>query len=692
MKKALFISSLILATFIAQAQINIDSLWGVWNDKEAPDTTRAQAIYKITREGYLFSKPDSAYFFAQKLYDFALERGLRKEMVNALSTQGISYYVRGDFTNAMEYYLRSLALSKELSDKKGMSKILNNIGVIYSNQGDYPKALEYYQRSLIIKEELSDKKGMAGALNNIGLIYMNHGNYPKALDCYQRSLQIMEEVSDQRGIAQTLNNIGIIYMRQEVYPQALDWFYRSLAICEEITDKKGMAGILSNIGMIYMNSADYPKALEYYQQSLKIKEEISDKMGVSSTYNNIGEIYLYLGNFTKAMNFFQRGLKIKEEISDKRGLAISLTNIGRVNNNLGNYAAAIAWCKKGLSASEEIRILEGQKGACQCLYEGYKAIGNNNKALVYLERISMLDDSLQTEETTIKLQQMEFARQILADSLANEQEKVRRELIYTQALHKQNNQRNIFIFSGLGIIILFIFVLYFYRYKSRKDKIISRQKISQLEEEKKLLAVRSLVEGQKEERKRIATELHDGLGVLLSVTKMKFSSLKEENPKNRELIDQATQFLEQATGDVRKISHNLMPGLLTKLGLYEALEDLFDKLSETEGVQAVCEIRGEQKRLPENKEYMIYRIIQEMINNTIKHADARYLELHIDINPETLGIRFSDDGKGFNREEHDHQSSIGLESIWSRVNFLDGTIVLESAPGKGTRYTLQIPV
>ncbi|MFC2101656.1 tetratricopeptide repeat protein [Bacteroidota bacterium] len=692
MKKTLAFFSFILVCSIAQAQSNVDSLWGVWQDSSAPDSSRAQAIYTITRQQYLFSQPDSAFYYAQILFDFAREKGLKKEMANALSTQGISYYVRSDYTNAMEYYLRSLQLCEEISDKKGGAKILNNIGVIYSRQGDYPKALDYYQRSFQIKTELSDKKGMAGALNNIGLIYMNHGNYPKALDYYQRSLQIMEEVSDQRGVAQTLNNIGLIYMRQKKYPEALDGFQRSLAICEGISDKRGMAGILSNIGLIYVNSSDYTKALDCYQQCLQIMEEIDDKMGIASMYSNIGEVYMYKGEYAEAMNYYQQDLRIKKEISDKRGLAIAMTNIGRINNKQGNHSQAITWCLKGLSEAEEIQLIDGQKTACECLYEAYKALGVDRKALEYHERISLLDDSLQAEETTIKLQQMEFARQVLADSLEYEQEKIKRELDYTQSLHTKNKQRNIFIFSVLGIVILFISTLLFLRYKSRKDKIIAAQKISRLEEDKKLLSVRFLVEGQKEERKRIATELHDGLGVLLSVTKMQFSALKDENPKNKETIRKATQFLEQASGDVRKISHNLMPGLLTKLGLYEALEDLFEKLSETKGIEAECNIQGQKQRLTENTEYMVYRIIQEMVHNTLKHADAKHIGLNIDIRKEELVIRFSDDGKGFNLEEQEHHPSIGLQSIWSRVNFLDGTIINETEPGKGTHYTLHIPI
>jgi len=453
MKKATFFLFLLLVSFIIQAQPNLDSLWGVWNDETAPDSKRAQAMNDIAQNGYLYSQPDSAYYFAQLSYDFASIMGLKKEMAAALSTQAGSYYVRGDFNKAIEYYHLCLAIYEEIEDKKGLSKVLNNIGVMYSNQGNFRKALEYHLRSLKIKEEIPDKSGMAGTMNNIGLIYMNQGDYPKALNYFQQSLKIKEEFSDKGGTAQTLNNIGLIYLRQGDTTKALECFHRCLNICEEIYHKRGLAGILSNIGLIYINQHNYPQALEYYEQSLKIQEEISDKKGMATTFNNIGEIYMNLGDYSRSMEYFQKCLKIYEEISEKRGLAGTLTNIGRLNNKQGDHAQALVWCNKGLQASEEINILEEQKNACQCLYDAYKAMGIGNKALEYHERIGMFEDSLQAEETSKKLHQLEFARQMLEDSLIREKEKLRVQIEHEAEVRKKNRTRNMFILAALFLLI-----------------------------------------------------------------------------------------------------------------------------------------------------------------------------------------------------------------------------------------------
>lgn len=453
MKKTFFYFIFLISSFSLHAQADLDSLWGVWNNEMVVDTSRAQALHNIAKFGYLYSQPDSAYYYAQILYDFASRKGLKKEMASALSIQGGSYYVRADFPKALEYYHQCISICEEINDKSGMAKTLNNIGVMYSNLGEFSKALEYHKRSLLIKEEISDKSGMAGAMNNIGLIYMNQGNYIRALDYFHQSLSIKEEFSDKRGIAQCLNNIGLIYMRQGDNSNALDYFNKCLNICDEISDYKGSAGSLSNIGLINYNLEEYSKALVYYTQSLKIREDISDRKGMASTYNNIGEVYFKKREFSIAMEYLQKSLTLHEEISDRRGLAGLLSNIGRIYNEQKDNTNAIYWCKKGLQMSEEINLLNEQKTACKCLYDAYKAIGDIERALSYHERISNLNDSLQAQETSKKLQQMEFARQILADSLLAEKEKLNVELAHAAEIRKKNRSRNIFIFSAILILI-----------------------------------------------------------------------------------------------------------------------------------------------------------------------------------------------------------------------------------------------
>lgn len=303
-------------------------------------------------------------------------------------------------------------------------------------RSNYPQALNYYQKSLKIQEESGDKDGIASSLNNIALIYDTQSNYPKALDYYERSLKIHEEVGDKDGIADALNNIGGIYFLQENYPKAMDYYERCLKIHEEIGDKKGTSSPLHNIGTIYRDQGNYPKALNYYGRSLKIDEEIEDKFGVASSLNNIGELY------------------IKQ----------------------GKYNEAITECQRSLNLTKEIGAIDLQRDACSCLYEAYKGLGKGNQALAYHEQMLVLNDSLQSDETAKKLQQMEFSKQVLADSLVQVEKNLEVERTHQTEVRKKDKNKNIAIGAGIFFLLLAGGFYVRYRYVKKSKAIIEKEK------------------------------------------------------------------------------------------------------------------------------------------------------------------------------------------------------------------------
>jgi adenylate cyclase len=399
---------------ISSAQQNLDSLYAVWQDETQSDSVRAHAYDDYIWDGFLFSNPDTAIVLVQALLTFGEQHKYPRANARAYSIMGTSNAIKSNYPKALDYYQRSLKIFQEIGNKKGSAGIINNIGNIYNYQGDYPKSLDYFQRSLKIFQELGNKSGSALAIGNIGNIYNAQGDNTRALDYFQRSLKIVEEFGDKNSSA--------------------------LAI--------------GNIGNIYSNQGDYPKALDYYQRSLKIWEKIGNKRNSALNIGNIGAIYQSQHNYPKALDYYQRSLNIYEEIGDKKGIALAISNIGAIYAEQGDYAIALEYCEKALSISEEIGTLGGEKRACQCLYDTYKAIGKGNEALVYMEKIQVINDSLNAEETTKKLQQMEFAKQVFADSIASaEKERLVEEAHQEEVRHK-NKTRNILIGTSFLVILL----------------------------------------------------------------------------------------------------------------------------------------------------------------------------------------------------------------------------------------------
>ena len=324
-------------------------------------------------------------------------------------------------------------------------------GFLYSN----PDTAAILADELIaFGEKHAYPKAQALGLRTKGGSYWLRSDYPKALDYYTRSLKIEEQLGDQKGISFLLHNVGAVYNAQGDYPKALDYYTRSLKISEQLGDQKGINFSLNNIGTIYYFQGDYHKALDYYTRSLKIKEQLGDQYGISFSLNNIGEIYHLQGDYPKALDYFARGLKISEQLGDQNEIALSLNNIGRIYKDQGDYPKALRYCQKGYDLALSIGVLQEQKNACQCLYDAYKAIGKGNEALRYLEKMNVISDSLHSQKTSKQLQQMEFAKVMLQDSLAKAEEGRLIDEAHKEEVRQKNKTRNYWAAAGLLFLLL----------------------------------------------------------------------------------------------------------------------------------------------------------------------------------------------------------------------------------------------
>ncbi len=185
---------LLLISFSSKAQVNLDSLWSIWNNSTQADTNRLKAINLIIWEGYLFSQPDSAFYFAQLEYDFAESVNNKKYIADALNIQACTFHIKGNYKKALDYYMKKLIISQEIENELYIADTYNNIGLVYMEIGEYNKALENYNKSEIYYRENSKEERLASCLSNIGIIYSLKGDVKTALDYLKRSLEIMKKL------------------------------------------------------------------------------------------------------------------------------------------------------------------------------------------------------------------------------------------------------------------------------------------------------------------------------------------------------------------------------------------------------------------------------------------------------------------------------------------------------------------
>lgn len=427
MKKVFSVIIIIFSSSLSlSAQVNIDSLRLLWNDTTQPDTVRLRAIDDISWDGYLFSQPDSAFYFAQLEYNFAKSKGLKKQMASALNAQGASFWVRGNYSSAIDHYSRSLTIREGIGDLRGVASSLNNLGINFKAQGNYSVAIDYYTRSLTIITEIGDKKGIASTLNNIGNIYRGQGDIANAIIYYNRSLTIKEEIGDKKGVASSLNNIGIVYSEQGNYSAAHDFHNRSLIIMEKIGNKRGIAACLNSIGNIYMAQENYSTAKDYLIRSIALSEEIEYKPGIAECLNYLGIIYNTQGDFNNAIKHNKRGLKIAREL----GSAIQI------------------------------------KDAAHALYRSYKSTNKPFQALAMHELYMSTRDSLLSENNQREIirqeYKYEYVKQSIADSIKNVQAIQKQEFLVAVEVdkNKKKQQQAYILYSGIVLLISLLALFY----------------------------------------------------------------------------------------------------------------------------------------------------------------------------------------------------------------------------------------
>lgn len=433
MKKQLFLVFAFFTTCI-YGQIGQDSLLTVWNDQSQSDSLRTYVYNLHIKREVLFQQPDSARQMANTLLIFGQQRAYPR-------AEAIAY---------------------------------NIIGISWHLVGDYPKSLEYYTRSLTIFRALGDERMEANALGNIGNIYGAQGIYRRALDYYTQNLKIFERLGNKRQIAVTLGNIGVVYENQKEYAKALEYYEQSLAMGRKIDGKRIVANSLGNMGNIQLEQGNYEDALKMYVESLKLNEEIGNKQSIVTFLGNISSVYSKQEEYTKALSYLDKSLKASIELGDKRGLSSAKIKIGVIYQLQGNHVKALEYCKEGYVIALNIGTLMQQRAACNCLYTSYKQMLRSDKALEYLETLKTIEDSLNAEETSKELQQMEFQKQVLADSIGTS-EKERLVLEAHQKEMRQGEKTKI-ILGGVGILVLILAGSIYSRLRyTRKAKAIIEQ-------------------------------------------------------------------------------------------------------------------------------------------------------------------------------------------------------------------------
>ncbi|MBZ0244257.1 MAG: tetratricopeptide repeat protein [Bacteroidales bacterium] len=555
----------------------------------------------------------------------------------------------------------------------------------YRNDPDYALALTNKALQFALKSANAYLQSRAYSIN--GVILKNQGKYAEALSAHLKSKAINDSLNLQRALASNYNDIGIIYKTMGEYDKALESYLNSNAICVDLGLTRGIIMTFNNIGTIYEAKNDEKNAIIYYKLAYEsaLENDILDAQAIA--LNNLGEIYAENGDGTTAQDYFRRTLAIDLKTNDKVGSAYSLLNMASTFIGQKAWDSALLYYDKTEKLARELQTTQ----LFVPIYHGRTRLmeerGNFKQALQFQRIAEQYQDSLYNETRTRQLAEAEARYE--AKKKDQEIAVLEQERLLNELSNKQYQAERIALISLLVLGAMIIWYL-FKRNKNRQNELFNRKLLKQKEEH--LIAI---VETQENEQKRIAKDLHDGIGQSLSGIRLAMENLSlklgQKLPEESNQLKTLTTTIDHACKEVRAISHQMMPRILQEDGLIPAIEDMLEKSFQFSDTNYEFEHFGIDKRFRENIEVSLYRIAQELVNNIIKHSGANLVHVQLFKRNNILILLIEDNGSGF---QFDTQKSkgIGLMNITSRVETINGEFNLEPSPKSGTLATIRIPI
>ncbi|TXF89163.1 tetratricopeptide repeat protein [Neolewinella aurantiaca] len=608
------------------------------------DTSDLNALYELVKLMMIEDTP-RAKNYALTMGRLADRRELPTWSALGYRTLGSLHYLTSDI-DSFSYY-NALALSRigdpAVAPKIGVG-ILVNKGVVAIIQYRFDDAVGDYAAAYDLAMSSGYTKDLPKILNNLGVLYRRLNRPRSAERTYKLSLEMKEEVNDSLGMAATLHNLGRVEIELNKVKEGLETLDRSAGLYVALGHPEELPAVEISRGIGFYDLGELDKAESLIKKALEAPNLKLDAFTMANALLGLGEMARKDGRYVEAREHLEEGLAYAK----KTNVLALVTNFNR-------------------SLGQTYQQLEDQEMA----FSHFAFYVDTIEHVFEQERLDVYGEA--AEKFQAQLREAEIERQ--------------------QLIIGQQRQRSQMLWLGLGLFALLsagTFLLLRSRLKFQKSEALRKEserkaEVRALKQEAEVNGLRSMIEGQEVERKRVAKDLHDGLGGLLATVK---SRLANEAPT----AVAASQLLDRACTEVRRIAHNMMPQTLALSGLSGSVRDMVDQLN-LRGLETELEIVGQPDlRLNEDGQAMILRILQELTHNVMKHAQANKLFLQLIDQPNQLMLTVEDDGIGFDATRESAGGGIGLENIESRVHYLNGEIQYDSSPGHGTTVTLTVPL
>ena len=587
-----------------------------------------------------------------------------------------SAYASSNLNKAVYYATEGIKLSEKEKDHLTTGKLCRNAGIAYYMFSNFDSANIYLNKALEYSQQIGNDNLKLLTYSALGNVSYSKGNYPEAIDFYMKGIPLAEKEDNHQRLCILFANLSGIYTRIENWELAEKYLAKTIEIATKTDDIISLGQAYYNLSDVYLSREDYSKAIEYESFAIESFQKSGQKEFEGIATQGMAMLYYKMPtpDYQLAEFWAKKGLELSNQSALPRSISAAYCMLSNVylawhKNNLAEQYAHLAFQTDSTDSNINSNIFGN------LVWTSIRK-GDAEKATQFMNRYRDIIDKRATElyQSTISEMEVKYESQ--------------QKELHIKALLQQKRLYGIITIICVLILCLLVLILSLYYRAARQKRVIAEQKIAGLEQEKLLIATQAVLDGETAERSRLARDLHDGLGGMLSVVKLKFNNMKGDLIMQKSDIPafhDALELLDNSISELRRVARNLMPESLKRYGLNAAISDFCC------GIEPVrFHYFGNNQRHHEKIENTIFRITMELINNAIKHSHADQINVQLIDEGNRINLLVQDNGIGFSMDQVDTTKTSGLSSIRSRMEALGGSFQIISSPGNGTEANIDI--
>lgn len=603
----------------------------------------------------------------------------------------IAQYADGDFHTAENYFEQAFQIRKEEKQMVKAASACVNLVRLYSDYSKLRSAENIAKIGIsLVKNKIPEIEAadvQAKIHHLLCEVYREQGDYLNALEQLEQCLTIRKQIKNNNYLIQTYLSLGNFYSEYAIknHIKAKENYFKGLTLSLEEKDTIHYAKFLIALGDMFLSQRQLDIAIDYFEQTRSLGEVVLFEDQLLATIK-LGNSYLEKGEINAALNTWEPLEEVLIEHSDSFELSYLLTDIGIAYDQLSIPQKAFTYLNRANDIANNLDYQPLKTITLKNLIKYHYRQGDFQKAFELNKIVINIQDSISN-----------LAQNAINYKADLEEEKKEKALIENVALRFE--KQSLYL-KGLGILSFLLLViggLFFYAYRNKKNKELAWQEADNILREQELKLAYARLEGRNDERERIARDLHDGLGGILSSVKLQLGSVERKIGELEEDVSKqfiaVVDLLDESFDEVRRISHDMMSSSLEKYGLKFIVEQLAEQIRHSKQIEINADTYNMDERLDKFLEINLYRVFQELMGNILKHAKASRIDIQLNRFDDTINLMIEDTGVGFNlKTMKSKQKGMGLINIEKRVKELNGTLNIDSSPGRGTTVIINIPV